>query len=652
MDGGATPLARRLTLPGERALLAIGAVLALIGAALFPPAAFSVDEAIYADMAHAMASRGAFDVTPQDLPAGAPMMAKSDHLVQIIGDKAIPQYPALYGVIAAPFFLVAGVKGLIFLNALSALFVLWATHKIARRLTHDDWIAGISVVILGAASIFAGYIFAIWPHMLALAFVTGGALAAVRAGESDGRNAALWAGIAGLIFGVGVGVRIDVILAAAAAFFWFRLFAQPKKRSVALALVAGLAPGLIAVAAINQAKFGVFNPFTYGADVGSISIGHHLKLIVPVALAGVLSFAFDASSTPARSLLNTARQAPLIAYAGAAAALVAGLWIAVPGLFSGAWLMLIDIQSYAGAPRPGLEKDAYGYWDFWGVPKKALLQSMPWITLAAAPMIGFLRGVRVRETAFLLLFACAVILFFAMRGWHGGMAYNMRYYLSATPFTAILAAVGLNTLRPVFDAHRNLFLRSAVAGVVLAIAAYAVSPLYGAYATPLRLYPQLAIAAALAIVLLIVSLRADATRVKDVAAGLAAVALTNAALISVFDANGYYADRARYVPYDRAYAAIVPQDAVIFTQFDELLISASLNGAMVVRVTDDHLEEIAAVIGAYEHAGRCIYAHTAPAARTLSPERFEALPMPANAPAPGLALFVYRDSPARCRGAS
>ncbi len=647
-DASPVPLAG-VAAPSGGVLLVVGALLALIGAALFPPTAFSVDEAIYIDMAHAMATRGDLDVTPQNLPAGAPLMAKSHGLVQVIGERAVPQYPGLYGVVAAPFFLAGGVKGLIFLNALSGVFCLWLTHQIARMLSNDPWIARAGVLILAAASIFAGYVFAIWPHMLALVFLLAGAGAALRAGQTAGRDSLLFAAGAGLLFGLGAGVRVDVILAAVAAFFWLRLFAKPSIRSVALALASGLTPGLLLAAWINQIKFGVFHPFTYGADAGSISLGHHLKIIVAVGAAATVAFLVDVSSKPVAAMLNAARRAPHFMLAGGAAISLAGVWFIFPSLFAGAWLMLVDIQSYAGPTRPGLEKDVYGYWDFWGVPKKALLQSMPWAALALAPGLMFFMRRKTKETAFLLLFAGAVIVFFAMRGWHGGMAYNMRYYLGAAPFVAILAAMGLSALRPVYERHENLFLRGAMAGVALAIGAYALSPLYGGLAVPLRLYPQLALAGALAIAIAIFVLRPEVRRAKIAAAALAGAALANGAMISVFDVNGYFADRARYVPYDRAYAAMARGDSVIFTQFDELLTGASLNGAMVVRVNDDNHEEIARVIAAYEHAGRCIYAHTAPAAQTLSAELFDPLPMPADAPAPGLALYVYRDAPARCR---
>ncbi len=648
-SNGFAARARGFAAPGGAVLLGAGALLVLIGALIFPPTAFSVDEAIYIDMADAMATRGALDVTPQNLPDGAPLMAKSHGLVQVIGDRAVPQYPGLYGVIAAPFFLVGGVKGLIFLNALCSVLCLWMTHRIARILTNDPWVARASVLMLGAASIFAGYVFAIWPHMLALAFALAGAWATLHAGKATGRASLLSAVGAGLIFGFGVGVRVDVILAAVAAFFWLRLFAKPSARSITLAIAAGLAPGLLLAAWINQIKFGVFNPFSYGADIGSISISHHLKTIVAVAAAGVFAFGVDVSSKPVAAMIDAVRRAPRFVLAGGAVAVLAAVLIVFPSLFKGAWLMLIDIQSYAGPLRPGLEKDAYGYWDFWGVPKKALLQSMPWMTLALAPIVMFLRGYKTKETSFLLLFAAAVLLFFAMRGWHGGMAYNMRYYLGAAPFIAILAAVGLGELRPVYDKHKNLLLRSVMAGVALAIGAYALSPLYGGLAVPMRLYPQLLLAGLLAVVVLVSILREDIQRARLLAAALAGAALANGAMISIFDVNGYFADRARYVPYDRAYAAMTDSDSVIFTQFDELLINASLNGASVIRVHDENLDEIAQTIAAYENAGRCIYAHTYPAAQTLSLEMFEPLPMPADAPKPGLALYVYRDAPARCR---
>lgn len=642
-------LTTRALAPGRGLLLVVGVVFAFIGAVIFPPAAFSVDEAIYIDMAHAMASRGALDVTPQDLPEGAPLMAKSHGLVQIIGDRAIPQYPGLYGVIAAPFFFIGGVKGLIFLNALCGVFCLWLTYQIARTLTNDGWIARASVLILGGASIFAGYMFAIWPHMLALAFGLAGAYATLLAGQARDRASLMFAVCAGLIFGLGVGVRVDVILAAIAALFWLRLFAKPSMRSVSLALAAGLMPGLLLAAWINQIKFGVFNPFSYGAEIGSISIGHHMKTIIPIAIAGAVAMSVDVSSKPAQTVINMARRAPMPSIAAGCIAAFITVWFAFPSLFTGAWLMLVDIQAYAGAPRPGLERDASGYWDFWGVPKKALAQSMPWMALALAPFILFLRGRKTTETSFLLLFASAVILFFAMRGWHGGMAYNMRYYLGAAPFIAILAAMGLNQLRPATAQHKDILLRGAMAGVALAIGAYALSPLYGAYAVAMRLYPQLLLAGLLAIGVLTVLWRPENQRAKFITAALAGAALANGAMISVFDVNGYFADRARYVPFDRAYGEMTTHDAVIFTQFDELLISASLNGAAVIRLTDENMNAASEVIAAYVKSGRCVYAHTYPAAKSFGLEKFIALEMPPNAPSPGLALYAYRDAPARCR---
>ena len=642
-------LAGALIAPRARSLVAFGGLLALVGALLFPPTAFSIDEAVYIDMAHAFATRGAVDVTPQDLPPGAPVMAKSDHLVHIIDDRAVPQYPALYGMIAAPFFLLLGVKGLVLLNTLSGVFSLWMTHQITRVLTNDPWIATASVLILGLASIFTGYVFAIWPHMLALAFVLVGALATLAAGARAGHASIIAAAGAGLVFGIGVGVRVDVILAAVAAFFWLRLFAKPSNRIVSLMLVAGLAPGLLLMAAINQVKFGAFNPFTYGAEAGSISIGHHMKTVGAAGLAAALALIIDVSSKPVAAMIDAARRAPALVFAGGASLVLLAVWIIFPSLYGGAWLMLIDIQSYGGPARPGLEKDVYGYWNFWGVPKKAFLQSMPWAALIAAPLIAFCRGRNAATIAYPLLFASAFILFFAMRGWHGGMSYNMRYYLPTAPFLAILAALALRELRPTFERHKSLALRSAAAGVVLAIFAYALSPLYGAFAVPMRLYPQLLLATALAGAVAYAALHPQKHTAGNCAAALAGAALAFAAMASLFDAHGYFRDRARYVPYDRAYTAMADGDSVIFTQFDELLVGASLKSAMIVRVTDDNHGEIASIIGAYEQAGRCIYAHTAPAAQALSSELFEVLPMPADAPTPGLALFIYRESPARCR---
>ncbi len=636
--------------PTERMMVAIGILAALIGALLAPPAAFSIDEAIYIDMAGAMTDRGAFDITPQDMPKDAPILPKSDRLVHVIEGRAVPQYPGAYGVFAAPFFLTLGVNGLVLLNVIAALCVLLFTYRIARRLGLDDWTNRASVVILAAASIFAGYVFAVWPHMLSLAFVMAGAFATVCAGDTPVRRRWRAAALAGLLIGLGAAIRVDVILGAVAAFFWLRIFSQPGDRGAALALLAGLVPGAALSAMINQAKFGILHPFSYGEAAGGAAASAYSVIILAVVFVALAALAIDSSNARIQTIWRRIRAIPVLAVAGIALAGAIVLWYAAPRLATGLYVLLVDIQAFPGPAAAGLERNAYGFWNFWDIPKKALLQSMAYLPLAVLPVAAFFRGKSVAATSFLLLFAGAPVVFFALNAWHGGMSYNMRYYLPATPFLVILCAMGLAGLRQVFDQHENLFLRSVIAGVFVAVALYAAAPGYGeSVERPLQLYPQLVIALGLACAVTAMVADRRVAKARLAAAALGAAALGNAAMLSLSDMAGYWATRAAHVPYDRAYAALAPNDALIITAADEYLVSTSLNGAAVVRAAPQKIDALNAQIDAYTRSGRCVFVHTPPVADLLGEERFEALPMPANAPRADLSLFVFTESPDRCR---
>lgn len=645
---------------GGRTLWGIAIVAVIAGAFLTPPAPFSIDEAIYADMANAMAKSGRLDTTPSNLPDGAPTPIKSDGLVKIIDGKSTPQYPALYGVIAAPFMALFGVNGLILLNGLSALICLWLTGRIAAVLVpgaDERFFVRASVLLTLGASIFAGYIFAIWPHMLALAFVLGGADAILRAGISTGasrpQDRLTYAFIGGLLIGFGVGVRIDVILAAISGYFWLRIFARPSDRMTAISLIAGLAPGLLTLAFLNASKFGAFNPFSYGNSGGRADASEYLPVLLLVALAAIAALIIDRTwpliARPAGKLSSRAPALSLGALVIALLALVATM----PAIANGLYFLVVDIEAFQGPARPGLERGEYGYWDFWGVPKKSLLQSMPFLPLAILPLIGFVHGKRAPGTSFALFFAVAPVSFYALSGWQGGMAFNMRYFLPATPFLAILCARGLADLVPVFRQYKNLALRAGCAGALLALGAYALSPVYGGpIERPMQLYPQLALALVLAGALVWHGLVAKTRMAATLSASLAAVAITFSGSLSFYDMVGYVATRSERLPYLEAYADHIEDDALVLTSYDELLTAASLKGAAIARADQYSADEKQRFIAAYHRAERCVYAHTLITAQSLGRKSFEPLVWPDEPLEPGMTLFAHKNNPARCAAPS
>jgi hypothetical protein len=152
----------------------VGAVVLLLAVwAITPPGAFTIDEFLYHRMAATMASEGRLSIVQMWLN-GVPA-TNMGYAFPIAGGRAMPQYPSGYAVLAAPFYAVGGVKGLMLLNTLAALLCLWSTFRIARRLGADGDAATLAVWLLVAGSYITTYTASIWPHALATAIAMASA---------------------------------------------------------------------------------------------------------------------------------------------------------------------------------------------------------------------------------------------------------------------------------------------------------------------------------------------------------------------------------------------------------------------------------------------------------------------------------------------
>ena len=624
-------------------VLALFSVLAFLA----PPAAFSIDDVIYIDMAEAMAERGSLNVSVQSAPQNAPPVTKSGSIVHLIDNEAIPQYPAGYGLVAAPFFALFGVSGLLLLNGLAGAASVWLTWRIAVQLYADRPLAGYAATLLLAATIFSGYLFAIWPHMAALAAVLGGTWWVLKAdNEPDGGGLA--AAIGGFLFGLGLLFRVDAFVLFIAAYFWLRMFAQNATRLTALGFLSGAAPSFILAAFLNWQKFGVFLPIYYGAKDGFDSAASYFPLAAVCFGAMAASLAVDFKKLPRLSVI---RNYGLYFIAIALLGLVAVL------SFETAWKYLrnlyfltIDIQTYDNSsPQIGVALDSDGYWSFWGLPKKALVQSMPFIALLLIPIVAFFRGKNLAAHGLCLLMIAAPVAFFSLKGFHGGMAFNMRYFLPAVPFIAILSAYAIGQFSDALAKHPKAMLRAVILGAFCAIVFYQLAPAsFASIGTPLQLYPQVLLFAALLGLL--------AYRLfRGAPFGLGAVLLTGTAigyslLVNVSDTVGYLDIRGGKMKYEWAYKAAIPSGSLVVSAAEDYLTHASLNGVHVARARRDDLQKLKQTIKAYKGAGRCIYIHTRPAFDLLGDDRFAEISVPGlRDPMSELALFAPPDASPLCK---
>lgn len=593
-------------------IAAIAGVIAIMGSFLTPVTAFNTDEVAYIEMARAMAERGSLFVDHQAAPADAPALTRTYWVATAHGDRVVPQYPSGYALVAAPFYKLFGLKGLVLMNAIAGFLALWLTWKIALRMTADETIAATALLIAAFASYISSYMFAIWPHALALGVVLAGVLLVLDAAEKQGRDRYWRASAAGLFFGLGMFFRMDAVLLAAAVFFWLRLFALPKDRLIAIVFLVSLIPALWLSAWINEIKYDIFQPFTYGPKEDSNDNFYNYVLFGAVGIGGLIfSFVIDTSQAWVRRAVDAVRQPKVL---GLCAIAIGAIALFVDPLFSllrGVYVLTFDIQALAKENFvEGLYRNHYGQIDYWGLPKKAFFQNLPFAALALAPIMMFFRGVNVKTTGFCLLIIGAPLAFYSIRSFQGGMTFNMRYFLPMIPFVAILSAVALGEIQRKANLSPKTFRYSLFAGAFAGVLFYStLSTLHAPWAIPLSLYPQLAVFLALGAVV-IYEFFADTPGVNKTALILSGIAFGYASILSLNDAAGNTNIRVRTVEFEQAHPGLFKPGSLVLSSREHALVGASLNGVHVSRAETGEEDITAQAIAAYINDGRCVYIHT------------------------------------------
>ncbi len=584
--------------------------LLLVAAALYLPAApFTVDELFYAQMAAAMAEEGRLAFTQMHL---AGVDSVDFGVGQAVADGRIaPQYPAGYSLIAAPFYAAFGVNGLVALNALATLAAISLVYRIALRLAHEDQDAAqISAVLFAAGSMAVSYALAIWPHMLATAIIL---FALDQVLRSEGRAARPLI-VAGLALGVACAVRVDAVLAVVAILVWLRAFIGGANRLASVCFVAALIPGLLLSAGANAAKFGVFHPFSYNAADGGASIAAYgpLAYLAPLGLAAIMAVDCRPLATRVfdRARRVGSRQWLII---GGAAFLLAMAMPPARELLRNYAILLIDLQlhPYQGG-IDGVERDPSGVILFWGVYKKALVESMPFAVLALAGLPAFFTGEGRRGEGLLWLVIGAFVSFYALSRWHGGLSLNLRYFLPVAAPLSILAAFQLRALSAE-GAPRKAVLYAAGVGILVFVLAFFESLAPGPARGVWEIYPALGVAGLLAAMLVWRGLRPspENKRLAHLAAIVACVAgvmMNMGDLVRDRLIRGFiHADAV-------AFAEALPSDALVLSTDPVRFLAAMERGVSLVYPGLDDDAAVAAAVVKFHAAGRCVYADAGGAA--------------------------------------
>ncbi len=648
-DNGRTRFLADLDISSHRVwqacLLLLPAVLPLLAAG----AVMNIDEVLHVEMARAMAERGTFHIAERGGVAASPELTLS--LTHAIQGRVVPQYPSGYALFAAPLYAVFGLKGLIAMNAAGLSLILFATRRLALRLYRDATIGWTAVAILAFATFLSGYALLVLPHLATLGLVMIAVERAAWAADGNCRRPSVGLLVSGLCLGAAINFRVDAVLAVVAVLAWIRLFALPSHRGPALALLAGLLPGLMLASLINQAKFGHFFPISYGDKPGAADdLTRYAALAAVVAASLAAAFALDTSGPRVRQALDRLFSRWSVATLGLLALLAIVVLAPLRTYAENLYVLVVDLQHVA-LPQPGLRQDAFGFTSFYGFDKKALVQSLPFAMLLILPAAEFLSGRNVKAHALACLMIGAPLAFYSLNQWHGGLSANMRYFLPATPFIALLAAHALHGLARATPAaapnrrHMALGLMIGAAPLILAEAAAPGGPV----SKTLIYYAPLAAAAAIAGALGLWLAGDRRRRRHRLLALLLAIGFGQAAAAAASDAIQHQALARLNGRFIAASERAVPVGALVVTEREEHFSTVPQRGGALVNSVWGGPETARAAAHAFLAQGRCVILHGPSAEGDLPAAlggRWRRAALPGLPDAPAAQLLVSENCPA------
>lgn len=355
------------------------------------------------------------------------------------------QYPEFYTFLLAPFYLLFGFAGFKIANSLFFLGTNYLIWKIARFYSTRRGFPLSCVLIYSFATFAWNYSQSEYPHLTATFFIACSFWLALLSLQGQHRTG--WALLSGAALGLATGIRYDSLYAAV-GISWLLAGMGPHRVGRCLAWALGGLPFALALSWINQNKFGVFFPATYGTGQSSALLdasSYYPVLILAVLVVFCLLFHRRIKQLGQNRSLLIAAIAGLVIVV----LLIAPVVLPILGrVLHGAYQLAIDMRIRdMSILEPALERSENGAMIYISGVKKSLLQSMPFLAL---PLVRLFT--RPRQAHDLHLAAWLIpggyLAFFGLFAWHGSIALNMRYFNPALPFFAILTALAWQHLRP------------------------------------------------------------------------------------------------------------------------------------------------------------------------------------------------------------
>lgn len=370
------------------------------------------------------------------------------YATKVLNERLVPQYPHIFVFLAAPLYLVMGIKALYVISAVSFIGSILLTFLFAQKVFRDKDLAINTCLILVFATFYWEYSQAAWPHALTVFLAVGAVYTCYLAlDETRLQFSSLFAVLSGVLLGLGIGSRLDVVFIVPTLIMLVLMNHERWLRTAILVLL-GLAPSLLLLAWTNDIKFGTWNPFSYGPQEwdGSVTrIQAYWTMAALGLMAIVALWAATRSSVQAWISEHMRLSIVLLVLILAVALLVPPMRALILKLADGFHTIVLDLRAMpieTGFGRDAFQRGPTGgvFTPFNGV-KKALLQSCPYLVLIALPLVAVFTRPKDRSMLLVLFVAfLSFVLVFSFLKWHGGSPLHMRYILPGIPFAAILVA--------------------------------------------------------------------------------------------------------------------------------------------------------------------------------------------------------------------
>jgi hypothetical protein len=605
---------RRRVIHAAGLVIAVLAVLAA-GYATSVPGPFSIDEVTYVLSARSLTL--GYGIEVWNGYEEVPTTALAPAWLKPIGGRLVSQYPDFFLLFAYPAFQLLGLRGLMLVNVVAFLAVCGLVWSLTAP-RFGARVAWMSLALFTFASFAWEYAVAAWPHMVSAVFVLAPLVLVDRLLDlpSVGRRMTMSLA-AGLVAGIGVGVRLDVIFALVALAAGLMLQRRSLWRE-AIALFAGAVPPLVALALLNHVKFGLATPFTYGPSFGiAVGIAPYLPLAAGIGVGGLLLWLATRPAIAARI-----RPAPVCAVLAITLAVALGLPASRATIIEGArglGEMIVETRLRPmGTVETAWPRGADGSVIYFGSLKKSLLQSCPWLPLIALPLLRARRDRPALDRYALWLgVPLAFVVPYGVFAWDAGLCLNQRYLVPGLPILAVFGALGFKALQANLGARKWW----ALGGVIAAVGTGLVAS--EAWRFTIETQSAMLLSFPLAVASLLGTSLAEALWRRGVAPGPKAIATVVLAGFAIgistysclfYDLRRTLGLRGIYAPFGATVGAHVSGDALLISDPPEMLTAAITPGSRfrLATTVGQSGESIAALVRFFVERGRPVLIGSSP----------------------------------------